>query len=231
MATAICGALFARVQAVVEGVLRRELGTHDPDYDDLVQSSLERVLVTIAAGKFGGDCPVHVWAATVARCVAIDAIRERARDRLVFDRSESEESLGRRPSPDDDPEHVAEIRHYLDEIVSALSRLAPEKAHVVYLHDILGYELKEVATTMGMSVAAAQSRLVRGRHQIFDSAWRLRARLKLPFGNVSKESHNRFAHWRFISGYETTEISACRQGPRTATTAEGSKSLRKGRGP
>lgn len=160
------GALVGRIQAVVEKVLRRELGANDHEYDDLVQSSLERVLTTIGAGKFRGDCPVQQWAAAVARCVAIDAIRERTRDRLLFDRSEDASSMNGLPATEGGPEHLAEMHGYLEELEVALAQLPAKKAEVVYLHDVLGYKLSEIARALGTSVAAAQSRLVRGRSQI-----------------------------------------------------------------
>ena len=162
------GALLGSIQEVVEGVLRREIGANDHEYDDLVQSSLERVLTTIGAGKFRGDCPVQKWAATVARCVAVDAIRERTRDRLLFDRSEDSSSLSGLPATDGGPEHLAEMHGALEELERALGRLPAPKAATVYLHDVLGYDLAEIARALGTSVAAAQSRLVRGRQQIFN---------------------------------------------------------------
>lgn len=36
----------------------------------------------------------------------------------------------------------------------------------MYLHSVLGYELAEIAAMIGISVTAAQSRLVRGRREI-----------------------------------------------------------------
>ncbi len=48
----------------------------------------------------------------------------------------------------------------------AMSQLTPGKAEVVYLHDAFGHQLPEIASALGISVAAAQSRLVRGRKEI-----------------------------------------------------------------
>jgi DNA-directed RNA polymerase specialized sigma24 family protein len=70
------------VQSTVDTVVRRLVGSTDPEYEDLVQSSLVNVLATFDGGKFRGDCPPRGWAAVIARNVAVDAIRARApRDR------------------------------------------------------------------------------------------------------------------------------------------------------
>lgn len=45
------------VHSAVRGVLRRLVGAEDPEYEDLVQSSIEHVLVSFERGSFRGDCP------------------------------------------------------------------------------------------------------------------------------------------------------------------------------
>jgi RNA polymerase sigma-70 factor (ECF subfamily) len=42
----------------------------------------------------------------------------------------------------------------------------PAKAQTVLLHEGMGYELSEIAVLTGVSIAAAQSRLVRGRKEL-----------------------------------------------------------------
>jgi RNA polymerase sigma factor (sigma-70 family) len=158
----------AGLQPVVEATLRSVLGSNDFEYDDLVQCSLEHVLRAIDKGAYRGTSPLRSWAAAIARNVAIDAIRSRSRDRSLFVRDESEESLEQTPSADDGPERIAEIRGRCEAIEAALLALPPRTAKVVYLHDSLGYRLEEVAASEGMSVAAAQSRLVRGRRRVID---------------------------------------------------------------
>jgi len=158
------------VQSTVDTVVRRLVGSTDPEYEDLVQSSLVNVLATFDGGKFRGDCPPRGWAAVIARNVAVDAIRARARERRVIshdgdavadERGHTEGSLG--------PERLTDLHETLDRVNRALSGLGPKKARVVYLHDVLGYQLDEVATMLGTSVAAAQSRLVRGRREIIET--------------------------------------------------------------
>jgi DNA-directed RNA polymerase specialized sigma24 family protein len=44
--------------------------------------------------------------------------------------------------------------------------MSPKKAMVLVLHDVLGHDLTEVSVMLGVSVSAAQSRLVRGRREL-----------------------------------------------------------------
>ena len=136
------------------------MGSTDPEYEDLVQSSLVNVLATFDGGKFRGECPPRGWAAVIARNVAVDAIRARARERRVIahDGDSLADERGR-VEGDPGPERLTDLRETLDRVNLALSGLGPKKARVVYLHDVLGYQLEEVATMLGTSVAAAQSRL------------------------------------------------------------------------
>src|SRR3954469_8162131 len=157
------------VRSTVDTVVRRLVGSADPEYEDLVQSSLVNVLATFDGGKFRGDCPPRGWAAVIARNVAVDAIRARARERgviahdgdAVADEHGHASGLG--------PERLTDLHETLERVNRALRGLGPKKARVVYLHDVLGYQLEEVATMLGTSVAAAQSRLVRGRREIIET--------------------------------------------------------------
>ena len=155
----------------VRAVLRRLLGTEDPEYEDLVQSSIENVLVTFEQGKFRGDCPHGGWAAVIARNVAIDAIRARRRERLLFARDAADLTAADNVRGLDakiGPEHLTGVQERLRRVKSALLGLGARKANVVFLHDVLGHDLPDVAGILKISVAAAQSRLVRGRREIVE---------------------------------------------------------------
>lgn len=162
------------VRSAVDLVLRRLIGTQDPEYEDLMQSSMENVLTTLERGNFRGDCPTGGWAAVIARNVAIDAIRVRTRERQLFARTESDSAQADAVrnvglAPEHGPEHLTAVQERLARVKSALIGLSPHKANVVFLHDILGHQLDEVAGILGITVSAAQSRLVRGRRQIINT--------------------------------------------------------------
>jgi DNA-directed RNA polymerase specialized sigma24 family protein len=44
--------------------------------------------------------------------------------------------------------------------------MSPDRAQAVVLHDVNGMDLRELATVLGITVAAAQSRLSRGRAEL-----------------------------------------------------------------
>jgi RNA polymerase sigma factor (sigma-70 family) len=154
------------VRAVVARVLRRFLGAHDSDYEDAFQNSLQRVLETLARDTFKRDCGLAAWAAMLARNVAADSLRDRYRERRLFVPDDPPEIAAFACSSEPDPERVALARERLRDYGTALSRLRPHTAWVVYLHDVLGYDLSVIARATGISTAAAQSRLVRGRTAI-----------------------------------------------------------------
>ena len=159
------------VRTAVRLVLRRMVGAEDPEYEDLVQSAIEHVLLTFERGKFRGDCPKGGWAAVIARNVAIDAIRARSRERQLFAHEDADVTeVGAQLGHDLKlgPEHLTGVQERLRRVKSALLGLGAQKANVVFLHDVLGHELPDVAGILGISVAAAQSRLVRGRRAIID---------------------------------------------------------------
>ena len=85
--------------------------------------------------------------------------------------------MGRGPDPEDGRWFS---ERELDRLREQLSLMAPDRAMAVLLHDALGHDLAEVAVLSGCSVAAAQSRLVRGRREL--------AQRMAPAGSGEKEN-------------------------------------------
>jgi RNA polymerase sigma-70 factor (ECF subfamily) len=144
------------------------IGRSDPDFEDIVQLSFERVLLSITRKQYAGRCNLATWSSVIASRVAIDHLRRRRHERRVFwFRKEDTDEL---PEPSthekDSPEGLAQRQRVMRALRSALARVSPEKAETVVLFEVLGRDLPEVAELTGVSVAAAQSRLVRGRKEI-----------------------------------------------------------------
>jgi RNA polymerase sigma-70 factor (ECF subfamily) len=156
------GELHDRLVGAIESALYRVLGRRELDHDDLVQTTFEQIVSTLVRGRFARGCSLSTWASAVAAHVAFNALRATRRARRVFDPLEAA------PDAADarwivDGERELGVR---DEIRAAqvhLTAMNPDRAMVLVLHDVLGHELAEIATILGVSTAAAQSRLVRAR--------------------------------------------------------------------
>ena len=158
--------VYDRVEDVVDAVLYRLLGPGDGEREDLAQQALERVITTIVSGKFSHGCSLRSWATLITQHLAIDTMRSRSRERRVFDRSVAPAALELVAEDSRTPERAAETRRRVERLLSALSTVNRARAEAVVLHDILGHDLAEIATLTGVTVAAAQSRLVRGRKEV-----------------------------------------------------------------
>jgi len=166
-------ALYDRLHPAVDRALRRIL-QGNVDHDDLVQVVFERIVRTLAERKFAGACSLTTWATAIAAHVGIDALRARVRERNVVwhDSQRNAEQVARVSSGN--LERQLEARAEIGELQAILATLDEAQAETVLLHDVCGHELSEIAILMGVSVAAAQSRLVRGRKELLRRA---RARL------------------------------------------------------
>ncbi len=156
-------ALHDRLRPVVERALRRLLGPSDRDHEDLAQQAMIEVVFTI--DRFRRDCPLDAWASTVAAHVAYNHIRRRTTERRIFEslRLEDEASIASHAIG-----RAAAARSTLRRVLTHLDNIEPAKAWAYVLHDVCGYDLREVAQITDASVAAAQSRLVRGRRELHE---------------------------------------------------------------
>ena len=154
----VAAALHDRVRPQVDRTVRRILGRLDADAEDLTQLALMAIVSGIS--RFRGDCSLDSWASSVTARVVFKHLRRRTLERRLFERevAESEAPAGSDPS----------ARELLARVLAHLGRIDESKAWAFLLHDVCGYDLREVATIMGTTVAAAQSRLVRGRRGLHE---------------------------------------------------------------
>lgn len=169
-------ALYDRAAPVVERALRRVLPTAGAsDLEDLIQKTFERMLRALHAGHLAEVASLPAWATSAAGFVALDAVRQRVRERA---RLRLDPHSGERAAPGC-TEQLAECNRALERLYGILSRMKPAQAHTLLLHDALGHDLAEIAELTGTTVAAAQSRLVRARADLAR-----RSRGALPRGNT-----------------------------------------------
>jgi len=154
-------------------VVRRVIGTHHPDVDDVVQEALFSVMHALP--KFRGECSVLHF---VCRLAVLAATGARRRDAAlkrpqVRDELDVEQLAHSLPAADN-----AMIARFSAEAVRAvLALLPPAQAEALALHAILGYTLEEIAVASEVSVETVNSRLKLAKqalrkHVLNDPRWR-----------------------------------------------------------
>lgn len=161
-----CEKLYDRLIGTVEGTLWRVLGRRDEAHDDLVQSAFEQIVLTLSSRRFARACSLASWASSVTAHVAFNVLRSRTRERRVLDRGRDGEHEANSRSSFEDVEREVSVREALASVRVHLAEMNEAQATTMFLHDVMGHELAEIAVLTGVSVAAAQSRLVRGRKEL-----------------------------------------------------------------
>jgi len=180
--------LYARLVGVVEGTLRRIVGMHDELHVDLVQAAFEQILTALSRRTFAGRCDLAAWASSVTAHVAFNSIRARTQERRWIDRWHDADLEAARRSGHEDLETALAAREELAIVGGVLAEMNAKYATTVFMHDVLGHELLEIAELTGTSFAAAQSRLVRGRSDLRVRLGKRRALLRAPSVSRSRSS-------------------------------------------
>jgi RNA polymerase sigma-70 factor (ECF subfamily) len=153
--------LHDRARPVVMSTLGRLLGHSDGDRDDLCQLALIEFITTI--DRFRGDCSLDGWISMLTARVVYKHLRRRTTERRIFGGPVLEDATSRHTPARDTlaRDLLARVRGHLDE-------LEPSKAWTFLLHDVCGYDLREIADITGASMTAAQTRLTRGRRELHE---------------------------------------------------------------
>ncbi|HKY35118.1 MAG TPA: RNA polymerase sigma factor [Polyangiaceae bacterium] len=160
--TTASSAFYERVRPAVDRTLTRLIGPRDSEYEDLAQRALVELVGTIHS--FRGDCPLDAWVSIVTARLTYRTIRRRRVERRLFAQA-----------PGEGPELVTRshagmiaARQAIERVRLELSNMDPSRAWAFLLHDVYGYDLKEVSQITGASLSATQSRLMRGRREIHE---------------------------------------------------------------
>ncbi len=157
-------ALYDRLRPRVDSTVRRLLGRSDPDHDDCVQNTFVELVKSVDG--YRGECSLEHWVAQIAARVVYKQIRQRKLQRRFFD--------GARDASGNPPEHAEPVdatrrilaRDLFSRIREMLGAIETDNTYTFLLHDVVGFDLREIAEITGVSVAAAQQRLVRGRRAV-----------------------------------------------------------------
>ncbi len=158
----VASELCVRVTPQIDRTIRRLLGHSDAEREDIAQLCLIEIINTIR--RYRGDCALDRWVQSVTAHVVFKHLRRRRLERRLFTGLLSEDA---HPGPVS-VDRATITRAVLTRIAGHLDHLATSRAWAFLLHDGFGYDLTEVAEMTDCSVAAAQSRLSRGRRDLHE---------------------------------------------------------------
>jgi len=155
----VAAAFHDRVRPQVDRTLLRLFRRYDVDHEDLRQLALIELVMTI--GKFRGECSLDSWVGALTARIVFKHLRRRQAERRLFGVLEREDT-----APPSGVGSDPLVRNLMDHAARHLEAMDANRAWAFFLHDVLGYELRELAQIMGVTISAAQSRLVRGRREL-----------------------------------------------------------------
>ncbi|MGD0678164.1 MAG: RNA polymerase sigma factor [Polyangiaceae bacterium] len=157
-------ALHDRVRPQVDRTIRRLLGPHDFEHEDVAQLAMIQLVSTI--DRYRGDCSLDSWTSTITAHVVYKHIRRRKTERRIFGALDADLLAETRSSSRTGREAL--VRNLMGRVHSHMIQIEESKAWAFVLHDVCGYDLREIAKITGVSIAAAQTRLVRGRREMHE---------------------------------------------------------------
>ena len=158
--------LYHRFRRQVAANLYRVLGDRS-DLDDLVQEVF--VIAFRGLERFRGDARLSTWIYRICVNVALGRIRTRKRRPAAIgmadlDTAQTDPSLTERPET---PAQSLQRRQDQERVYRALEVLAPKKRIVLYLHEIEGLDLKEIAYLVDSNPVTVRTRLFYARKEFY----------------------------------------------------------------
>jgi RNA polymerase sigma-70 factor, ECF subfamily len=162
--------LYHRFRRQVAGNLFRALGDRQ-ELEDLVQEVF--VIAFRGLDKFRGEARLSTWLYRICVNVALGKIRTRRRRPVAFGVVDLEATAAAQSGstalaqPPETPEREAERSDARRTVYAALEQLAPKKRMVLYLHEIEGLDLKEIAYLVDSNAVTVRTRLFYARRDFY----------------------------------------------------------------
>jgi RNA polymerase sigma-70 factor (ECF subfamily) len=156
--------LHDRARPTVDSTIRRLLGYGDMDHEDIAQQAMIELVSTI--DRYRGDCSLDSWTGTLTARVVYKHLRRRKTERRIFGSLDTEMVAGLRSGAGTLRDAI--VRNVMRRVLVHLESIDETKASTFVLHDVCGYDLREIAEITGVTMTAAQTRLVRGRREVHE---------------------------------------------------------------
>lgn len=153
---------YRRFRRQVTANLYRVLGQR-VDLDDLVQDVF--VIAFRGLSRFRGEARLSTWLYRICVNVALGRIRSKTRrpPAVLMANPISDEVDASPPSP----EQVLRQKQDRERVYRALDAMAPKKRIVLYLHEIEGLDLKDIAYIVEANPVTVRTRLFYARREFY----------------------------------------------------------------
>lgn len=148
---------------LVAANLYRVLGDRS-ELDDLVQEVF--VIAFRGMERFRGDARLSTWLYRICVNVALGRLRSKTRKPPPVTQAEPVEG-GVDESPES-PERLLERREDVARVYRVLERLSPKKRVVLVLHEIEGFDIKEIAEIVQAPLVTVRTRLHYARKEFYE---------------------------------------------------------------
>jgi RNA polymerase sigma-70 factor, ECF subfamily len=148
--------------------LAKHITQNDEDAEDVLQESFLKAYTHL--DSFHGDSKFYTWLVRIAVNEALMKLRKRKSDKTVSldEPQDTGEDLVQREIAvwEDDPEKKYSREELADILSNAVQSLKPSFRTVFVLRDIEELSTEDTAETLGISIPAVKSRLLRARLQL-----------------------------------------------------------------
>ncbi len=141
--------IITKYKPVVSFRVRRSLGSHSPDWEDVVAEIMTQTIEKIQSGEFRGDSSVGTFIYTITSRRIVDFIREKSKVLKHIPES----------NPFPDPQQDVEEKERAEWIAGALAKLKPKFKEVLYLYYFKELSREEVAKRLGISPRRVSERV------------------------------------------------------------------------
>jgi RNA polymerase sigma-70 factor (ECF subfamily) len=159
-------AFYARFRRQVAATLYRVIGDRT-DLDDLVQEVF--VIAFRGLANFRGDARLSTWLYRICVNVALGRIRTRTRRPPAIGVADLEAVTASSADAEhpETPERALQRQQDRARVYAALDRMAPKKRIVLYLHEIEGLDLKDIAYLVDANAVTVRTRLFYARKEFY----------------------------------------------------------------
>ncbi len=142
-------AVVAHYRPVVGFKIRRALGWHSPDWEDLTNEVLAQTIAKVKAGEFRGDSKIGTFIYTITCRRIVDHIREKSKIARRF------------PAENDPPtaQDRLEEEERLRDLAAAVAVLPPKYREVLDLFYYREMTREETALRLGITPAQVSERV------------------------------------------------------------------------